>query len=115
MVCGRNQLCYTNIDDETDFVSRGCTDKPLYNSIYYFCNSSACNDDKFINPKQKLRFRTEQILLKEEPVGDRAYKFKFPKFRNKTKRKSSPSAHLSFFMILLPMCLIFAKNIMFQI
>ncbi|XP_026733985.1 uncharacterized protein LOC113498242 isoform X2 [Trichoplusia ni] len=115
MVCGRNQLCYTNIDDETDFVSRGCIDKPLYNSIYYFCNSSACNDDKFINPKQKLRFRTEQILLKEEPIGERKYKFKPPRFRNKTKRKSSPSSQLSFFMIILSMCLIFAKNIMFQV
>ncbi|CAH1636416.1 unnamed protein product [Spodoptera littoralis] len=40
MVCGRHQLCYTNVDDETDFVSRGCIAQPLYNSVYFFCNNT---------------------------------------------------------------------------
>lgn len=65
MVCGVNQICYTNIDDETDFVSRGCVNTVVFNSMYYFCNNSMCNNVKFLNPK--LRISQEEIQVKGNP------------------------------------------------
>ena len=55
MVCPRNQLCFTNIDDEIDFVSRGCTAKHIFNSIYFFCNSTGCNKQRYPTPADRRR------------------------------------------------------------
>lgn len=61
MVCPHNHICYTNIDDEIDFVSRGCINRPVYNSIFYFCNSTSCNDKAYLRPK--LRIQREEISI----------------------------------------------------
>ncbi|XP_052755367.1 uncharacterized protein LOC113509898 [Galleria mellonella] len=57
MVCGRNQLCYVNIDNKLNYVSRGCTQMPVFNSMYYLCNKTSCNSKEFKNPKSKTHLR----------------------------------------------------------
>lgn len=44
MTCGRNQFCFTHIDTENDFVSRGCISMPAYNAIYIYCKTEKCNN-----------------------------------------------------------------------
>ncbi|XP_028175951.1 uncharacterized protein LOC114364139 [Ostrinia furnacalis] len=66
MVCGHNQLCYINIDDEVDHVSRGCKSKPVYNTMYFFCNRSGCNNAEHLNPK--LAFRALPTLMNEKKI-----------------------------------------------
>lgn len=95
MICPRKQLCYTNIDDETDFVSRGCTDKPLFNSFYIFCNSTGCNTAAFPDPKQKRRLRAEAIHLKDERV------VKSKKALKSYNSKTCTNNYCSIFMILI--------------
>lgn len=47
MACGSDQLCFTNIDNEIGFVGRGCAFKPVFNSIYFFCNKTDCNNQSY--------------------------------------------------------------------
>ncbi|XP_045536056.1 uncharacterized protein LOC106711354 [Papilio machaon] len=61
VVCGRNQVCYVNHDEESDFVTRGCINTPAYNSMFYLCNNSLCNSKPFNIPK----IRSEQLLLND--------------------------------------------------
>lgn len=65
MQCGQNELCFTNIDHQIDFVSRGCIIKPAYNALYYFCNESKCNNQIYFNPRKKrseFLFRTIPLV-----------------------------------------------------
>ncbi|XP_021202077.1 uncharacterized protein LOC101738688 isoform X5 [Bombyx mori] len=51
-VCARGQYCFINIDEQTDFVSRGCISEPVYNKFYKFCDESNCNRIPFHNIKR---------------------------------------------------------------
>lgn len=73
MVCPHNQLCYTNIDDESDFVSRGCTDKQMFNSIYFFCNYTGCNKEQYPNPIEKSLHARAINLRDDKPRRRRLY------------------------------------------
>ncbi|KAJ8723254.1 hypothetical protein PYW08_003166 [Mythimna loreyi] len=76
MVCAHNQLCYTNVDDEIDFVSRGCIDKPLFNSMFIFCNTAKCNTQPFPNPREKTRLRSQAVQLKYDGSSRKIRKVK---------------------------------------
>ncbi|CAF4851387.1 unnamed protein product [Pieris macdunnoughi] len=71
MVCAKNQVCFTNIDLDTDFVSRGCVDVPVFNSMYNFCNNTNCNNVAYKNAK----------LIKRRSEIEKAQEFyiSFPK------------------------------------
>ncbi|XP_059057526.1 uncharacterized protein LOC131851110 [Achroia grisella] len=76
MVCGHNQLCYVNIDDELDYVSRGCTQMPAFNSMYYLCNKTVCNNNDFQNPKLTMRSNKQNYFRNKKKVISRSYAVK---------------------------------------
>ncbi|KAL0830672.1 hypothetical protein ABMA28_002809 [Loxostege sticticalis] len=55
MICEADQICYINIDDEVDHVSRGCMSIPVFTSMYFFCNQTGCNDHEHTNPRLTFR------------------------------------------------------------
>lgn len=67
MVCGHNQICYVKIDANSAFVSRGCIDKPSYNTFYKLCNTTLCNLCLYKNPKmpptQELTINTPKSIV----------------------------------------------------
>lgn len=72
MQCGHNELCFTNIDQQIDFVSRGCIAKPAFNSLYYLCNNSNCNNERYSNPRSKRSefiFRTIPLVKVSSSVN----------------------------------------------
>ncbi|XP_063381839.1 uncharacterized protein LOC134668287 [Cydia fagiglandana] len=66
-ICDEGQMCYTHIDKTKGSISRGCANKPAYNSLFTFCNQSYCNDNNYWNTDAAFQFtkprnRTHLIL-----------------------------------------------------
>lgn len=48
--CKRNELCYTLLNGHDRLVKRGCVSKPIFNSFYYYCKDSLCNNRQIAHP-----------------------------------------------------------------
>ncbi|XP_063534907.1 uncharacterized protein LOC134744891 [Cydia strobilella] len=55
-ICDEGQMCFTQIDKTKGSISRGCADKPAYNSFFTFCNQSYCNDKNYWDSNVAFQF-----------------------------------------------------------
>lgn len=69
MICGHGQLCYVNINNQYNYVSRGCITKPAFNSFHYFCNTSKCNNVSYFY--QKVIPTSDLTLFRTTPLTRR--------------------------------------------
>ncbi|XP_063362841.1 uncharacterized protein LOC134651671 [Cydia amplana] len=72
-ICDEGQMCFTQIDKTKGSISRGCANKPAYNSFLTFCNQSSCNDKNYWDSDVAFQFakprnRTHMVLKLSVPL-----------------------------------------------